>query len=113
MYGAVCAQIMVTEQEIRQLLKDAPALCCQHLRDLFEDAGKHEDTIQAKTILEILKREEQKKQWQWINHTTCPPRGGNPIAIQVQTPTGTVKYKTEDTVFHNATEHLSLQFRLA
>jgi hypothetical protein len=98
---------MVTEQEIQCLLKDAPALCCQHLLDLLEDAKKHEDTIQAKAIPEILKREEQKP-WRQINCTTCPPRGGNPTAIQVQTPTGTMKYNTEVTIFYNATEHLSL-----
>jgi hypothetical protein len=33
--------------------------------------------------------------------------------IQVQTPTGTVKYNTEDTVLNNAMEHLSKQFQLA
>jgi hypothetical protein len=52
---------MVTKQEIQHLLKDAPALQRQHLLDLIKDAKKHDDTIRAKAILEILKREEQKK----------------------------------------------------
>jgi hypothetical protein len=60
-YGSVCAQIMVTEQEIKCLSKDAPALCCQHLLDLIEDAKRHDDTTQAKAILEILRREKRKK----------------------------------------------------
>jgi hypothetical protein len=112
-YGSVCTQIMVTEQEIKHLPKDAPALHFQHLLDLIENAKRHDDTTRAKAILEILRREKQKKQWQRNNHSTCPPCGGNPTAIQVQTPTGTMKYNTEDTVFNNATEHLSKQFWLA
>ncbi len=59
--GAVCAQIMVAEQEIKHLSKDAPALHHQHLLNLVQDAKKHDNTIRAKPILEILKREEQKK----------------------------------------------------
>ncbi len=93
-------------------MKDAPALQCQHLLDLIKDAKKHDDTIHAKAILEILKRVEQKKQWRRIFFSIRPPRGGNPTAIQVPTPNGTMKYDTEETVFHNAMEHLSLQFRL-
>jgi hypothetical protein len=72
-YGSVCAQIMVTEQEIKRLSKDAPTLCRQHLLDLIEDAERHDDTTRAKAILENLRREEQKKQWQRINHSTHPP----------------------------------------
>jgi hypothetical protein len=104
---------MVAEQEIKHLLKDAPALRCQHLLDLIQDAKKHDDTIRTKTILEILKREEQKKQWRQINHSTRPPRGGNPTAIKVQMPTGTIKYNTEEEVFENAAAHLSKRFWLA
>ncbi len=111
--GATCAQIMVTKQEIRRLSKVTLALRRQHLLDLIEDAKKHDNTIRAKAILEILNSEEQKKWWQWIKFSIHPPRGGNPTAIQVQTPIETMKYDTEETVFHNAMEHLLLRFRLA
>jgi hypothetical protein len=61
--GVICAQIMITDQEIERLSKDAPALRCQHLLDLIQDTTKQDNMIRAKTILEILKREEQKKRW--------------------------------------------------
>jgi hypothetical protein len=64
---AICAQIMITDQEIKRLLKDAPALRRQHLLNLIQDATKQDDMIRAKAILEILKREEQKKSWRQIN----------------------------------------------
>ncbi len=48
-----------------------------------------------------------------INHSTCPPRGSNPLAIQVETPTFLTMYDTEESVFNNAMEHLSLQSHLA
>jgi hypothetical protein len=111
--GTICAQIMVTKQVIQRLSKGAPALQCQHLLDLIKDAKKHDDTICAKAILKILKREEQKKHWRQIIFSIHPSRGENPTAIQVQPPTGNMKYDTVETVFHNATEHLSHQFRLA
>jgi hypothetical protein len=53
-YGTICAQIMVTEQEIKNLSKDAPALRCQHLLELIENAEKNDDSLQAKAIVEIL-----------------------------------------------------------
>jgi hypothetical protein len=40
MYGSICAQIMVKDNEIWQLAKDAPALYRQHLLDLIEAAEK-------------------------------------------------------------------------
>jgi hypothetical protein len=43
----------------------------------------------------------------------APPRGGNLLAIQVEKPTFLTMYDTEESMFDNATEHLSLQFRLA
>jgi hypothetical protein len=73
MRGAVCAQIMITDQEIKRLLKDAPALRRQHLLDLVQDATKQDNTIRAKAILETLKREEQKKSWWQIYRSTRPP----------------------------------------
>jgi hypothetical protein len=43
-YGSLCTQIMVKEQDIKYLFKDAPALHLQHLLDLIEDAKRHDDT---------------------------------------------------------------------
>ncbi len=42
-----------------------------------------------------------------------PPRGVNPLAIQVKTPSSLETYDTKESVFDNAAEHLSLQFWLA
>jgi hypothetical protein len=39
-YGLICAQIMVADNEIRRLAKDAPALRRQHILDLIKAAGK-------------------------------------------------------------------------
>jgi hypothetical protein len=43
----------------------------------------------------------------------APPPSGNPLAIHVETPTSLMTYDTEESVFNNAAEHLSFQFRLA
>jgi hypothetical protein len=53
-YGSICAQIMVADNEIRRLAKDAPALRRQHLLDLIEAAERNDDDVQAKAIMEIL-----------------------------------------------------------
>jgi hypothetical protein len=53
-YGSFCAQIMVADNEIRQLAKDAPALHRQHLLELIEAAERNDDNVQAKAIMEIL-----------------------------------------------------------
>ncbi len=73
MYGTICAQIMVTEQKIKRLSKDAPALRRWHLLELIENAEKNDDSLQAKAIVEILCCKSQKKRWRPINYTTCPP----------------------------------------
>jgi hypothetical protein len=112
-YGSICAQIIVADNEIRRLAKDAPALCQQHLLDLIEAVERNDDNVCAKTIMEILRRELQKKLWRCINYSTCPPRSGNPLAIQVKTPTSLMMYDTEESIFDNAAEHLSLRFWLA
>jgi hypothetical protein len=45
--------------------------------------------------------------------STRPPRGGNPIAIRVQTPSSVQLYDTENTVNQHTFSHLSLWFWLA
>ncbi len=72
---------MVTNQEIKRLLKDAPAFRRQHLPDLVTDAEQRDDTQCVKAIQGMLEQEAQKKQWRQINYSTCPPCGGNPTAI--------------------------------
>ena len=111
--GTICTQIMATEQEIARLSKDAPMLRRQHLLGLVQDAELQDDGARAKTILEILKREEMKKRWSRINHTTRSPRGANPTVIQVPTDEGNLVYDTEDDVIDQSAQHLSKQFRLA
>jgi hypothetical protein len=45
---------MVTDNEIRPLANNAPALHRQHLFDLVKAAEKNDDNAQAKAIMEIL-----------------------------------------------------------
>ena len=71
------------------------------------------DADRAQAILEILRREAQKKKWWKINYSTRPPRGAAPTCIQVETPTGTTTYRTEDEIFDHSAHHLSLRFRHA
>jgi hypothetical protein len=106
-YGAICAQIIVTDQEIKHLSRDAPDLRRQHLLELIETA-KNEDGARAKAITDILKREAQKKQWNQINYTTPSPQRGNPLAIQVMTSTGIELHNTKDLVILHANAHLSI-----
>jgi hypothetical protein len=80
-YGTICAQIMVTDQEIRRLAKDAPALRRQHLLDLIETAEANNDHERARAILQMMKREHRSRVWRGINYSTQLPHGGNPLAI--------------------------------
>ncbi len=59
--GSIIAQIMVTNQETKRLLKDAPALRRQHLLDLVTDAEQRDDMQRAKAIQGMLEQEAQKK----------------------------------------------------
>ncbi len=99
---------MITNNEIQQLAKDAPALRQQHLLDPIDSAEQNYDTVQAQVIMEILQHEAQKKTWRRINYSTRPPCGGNPLAIQVETPTNLTTYDTEEKVFDHFADHLSI-----
>jgi hypothetical protein len=109
-YGTICAQIIVTNREIKRLSMNAPTLCRQHLHHLIETAKHNNEHIQARAITEIMKQEKQKGRWAWINHVTRPPRGGNSLAIRVMTPNGVERYDTEESVFQHASAHPSLCF---
>ena len=112
-YDTMCIQIAMTNTKISRLAKDASALRRQHLQDLIKDAEEKSDTVRAQAILEILRREAQKKKWRKINYSIRPPHGAAPTCIQVETPTGTTTYRTEDEIFDHSAHHLSLQFRHA
>ena len=112
-YDTICIHIALTNAEISRLAKDAPALRREHLLSLIEDAEEKSDTVRAKAILEILRREAQKKKWRKINYSTRPPRGAAPTCIQVETPSGTSTYRTEEEIFEHSAHHLSLRFRHA
>jgi hypothetical protein len=71
-YDTICIHVLMTNAEISRLAKDAPALRREHLLCLIEDAEEKSDTVQAQAILEILRREAQKKTWRKINYSTCP-----------------------------------------
>jgi hypothetical protein len=94
---------MVTDQEISRLAKDAPALRRQYLLDLAEAAKSNDDVPWFKAIMKMMEPEDQKKQWGNINRSTRLPRGGNPLAIQVETPTSTITYDTKQSIFDHAT----------
>ena len=101
---------MVCDLKIKKLSKDAPALCRQHLLDMVSSAEDTGNPNRAKEILEIPQREAQKKRWNCINYLIRPPRGGAPLAIQVQTPTAVETHNTEEAIFEHAAEHLSLRY---
>jgi hypothetical protein len=75
--------------------------------------NKKDEPARAKALLNMLQCEAKNKEWDSINRVTRPPWGGNPLSIQVQTPSGPMTYDTEETVFHHATAHLSIRFCLA
>jgi hypothetical protein len=111
LYDTICIQIAVTNTEISRLAKDASALRRQHLQDLIKDAEEKLDTVRAQAILDILRREAQKKKWRKKNYSTRPPCGAAPTCIQVETPTSTTTYRTKDEIFDHSAHHLSLRFR--
>jgi hypothetical protein len=79
--SAICAQILVTEQEIQRLSKDAPVLRQQHLHDRIADAEQNNEPAHAKALLNMLQREAKSKEWGSINRVTRPPRGCNLLSI--------------------------------
>ena len=76
--------IQITQHQLSRLAKDAPALRRKYLLELQKAADEKGDTARAAVILKILTREQERKKWSRINHTTRPPRGGAPITLQVQ-----------------------------
>ena len=46
--------IVITNNELTRLAKDAPALQRQHLQDLIEEAEGKSDAVRAQATLEIL-----------------------------------------------------------
>ncbi len=99
---------MVCDLEVKKLSKDVHTLQRQHLLDMISSAEDTGDSNPAKEILEILQREAQKKRWKRLNYSTRPPRGGAPLAIQVQTSTTVETHNTEENMFMHTAEHLSL-----
>jgi hypothetical protein len=85
----------------------------KHLLDLQKDAEDSGDSTQSSIILEILTREQERKNWCCINYSTCPQIGGALIQIQVQSGQTTNTYSMEQEVFNQTAEHLSKRFRLA
>jgi DNA-binding Xre family transcriptional regulator len=69
-YSNVMIQIEITHKKLSELAKDAPTLRCQHLLDLCKAVDDRGDTAWSTIILEILTREQERKQWCCINYTT-------------------------------------------
>jgi hypothetical protein len=81
--------------------------------DLQKAAEEKGDSARAAVILEILTREQERKKWRRINHTTRPPIGGAPITLRVQAGTTVNTYSTEHEMFEHNSDHLYQRFRLA
>ncbi len=73
--------IHITQHQLSRLAKDAPTLCRKHLLDLQKAADEKGDSACSAIILEILTRDQERKKWRQINHTTHLPRGGAPITL--------------------------------
>ena len=112
-HSEVMIHIQITQHQLYRLAKDAPKLRRTHLMDLKTAAEEKGDTARAAVILEILTREQERKKWRRINHTTRPPRGGAPITLRVQSGTTVNTYTTEQEMFEHTSDHLSQRFRLA
>ena len=112
-HSEVMIHIQITQHQLYRLAKDAPTLRRTHLVDLQKAAEEKGDSARAAVILEILTREQERKKWRRINHTTRPPRGGAPITLRVQAGTTVNTYSTEHEMFEHTSDHLSQRFRLA
>jgi hypothetical protein len=106
-------QIEIAHQKLSELAKDAPALRRQHLLDLRKAADDRGYSACSIIILEILTHEHERKKWRRINYTTRPPRGGNPLAVRVQSGSIVTTYDTETEVVGHTLDHLSEHFCLA
>ncbi len=112
-HSDVLIQIEIAHHKLSELAKDAPALRRQHLLDIQKAAEDQGDFNCSAIILEILTWEQEQKKWRQINHTTRPPRGGNPLSIRVQSGPDIKTYDTEQEVIAHTADHLSERFRLA
>jgi hypothetical protein len=101
--------IEITQHQLSQLAKDAPALWHKHQLDLRQDADDCGDSTCSAVILEILTCKQEPKKWQQIN-SLDPPQGGAPIAIKVQSRLAVNTYSMENLIFEHTSEHLSKQF---
>jgi hypothetical protein len=106
-------RIQITQHQLSRLAKDAPTLRQKHLLDLQKAADEEGDLACSAVILEILTREQERKKWRQINHTTRPPRGGAPITLRVEAGQTVNTYSTEHEMFEHTSDHLSQRFRLA
>jgi hypothetical protein len=91
---------------------------CSHtlpktLLDLQKAADEKGDSARSAVILEILTHKQERKKWRQINHTTCLPRRGAPIMLQVQAGQTINTYSMEHEMFEHTSDHLSQWFRLA
>jgi len=76
-HSEVMIHIHITQHQIWRLAKDAPALRQKNLLDL-QKAADEKDVARSAVILEILTREQQRKKWRQINHTTPTTKRRSP-----------------------------------
>jgi hypothetical protein len=106
-------QIEIHHHKLSNLAKDAPALHCQHLLNLQKAAEDGRDSTRSGIILEILTWEQEQKQLCWVSSSTCPPQGGNPLLVWVQSGPVINTYDTDRDVVGHTSNHLSEHLYLA
>ncbi len=108
MYFLTCVPVRI------HAYQDASRRLSNYITPNIQKAAEEKgDAARAAVILEILTREQERKKWRRINHTTRPPRGGAPITLRVQAGTTINTYSTEHKMFEHTSDHLSQRFCLA
>lgn len=111
------AMVWVCSCKLDSLRKIAPRLRKQHLNNLLQKAKDNNDSVQEQRILNILRREAQRKRWRRVRYSTKPSRSRDlcEVKVPIEGPEGNEyeEYNTEGEVFQHVSEHLAERFRLA
>ena len=80
-------ELFLCQQNIDALVKKAPALRRQHLKDSHRKVQLKGNTDKATAILKILHREASRKHWRRANRSTGRARGHQATSVKVPLPT--------------------------
>jgi len=109
----ILVDLHTCNKKLLDLSKTASEIRRTHLKDCAKRAEAKGDKAKAKSILQVLLREEQRKTWKRIKNSTSRSRGRQVTSVRVRTDEGESKYETEDEVYLHTSEHLENRFRLA